>query len=217
VSELPIVKPRVIEHQVHSIDCPCCGQRNRGELPPEGARRWLGPNVISRVGLVMGRYRLSKRQVTHLLAECFGITMAASTVVNQQQVISQALAAPVVELEPVVQTEPICNIDETSWRQVGAAKRPWLWAVVTAQVTLFRIASSRSSQVARALLGEPYGGGSWYRPLQFVHLAGTTPVVLESLAAGLPEDSRTRRRFVSRGLVFESPGRIPVDEMGACA
>jgi transposase len=158
VTELPIVKPKVIEHQVHSIECPCCGQRNRGELPPEVASSWFGPNVISLVGLLMGRYRLSKRQVTHLLAECFGITMAASTVVNQQQVISQALAAPVAELEPVVKNEPVCNIDETRWRQRGAAKRPWLWTVVTAQVTLFRIAPSRSSQVARELLGEIYGG-----------------------------------------------------------
>jgi transposase len=158
VTELPIVKPRVIEHQVHCIDCPCCGQRNRGELPPEVAASWFGPNVISLMGLLMGRYRLSKRQVAHLLAECFGITTAVSTVVNQQQVISQALAAPVAELEPVVQNEPVCNIDETSWLQVGASKRPWLWTVVTAQVTLFRIVPSRSSQVARELLGETYGG-----------------------------------------------------------
>jgi transposase len=158
VTELPIVKPKVIEHQVHCVDCPCCGQRNRGELPADVAASWFGPNVISLVGLLMGRYRLSKRQVTHLLAECFGITMTASTVVNQQQVISQALAAPVAEVEPVVKNEPVCNIDETSWRQVGACKRPWLWTVVTAQITLFRIAPSRSSQVARDLLGETYGG-----------------------------------------------------------
>jgi transposase len=160
VTELPIVKPKVIEHQVHRIDCPCCGHRNRGELPPEVATSWFGPNVISLVGLLMGRYRLSKRQVTHLLAECFAIPMAASTVVNQQQVISQALAAPVAEVEPVVKNEPVCNIDETSWRQRGTTKRPWLWTVVTAQITLFRIAPSRSSQVARELLGESYGGAA---------------------------------------------------------
>ena len=206
VTELPIVKPKVIEHQIHSIDCPCCGQRNRGELPPEVARSWFGPNVISLVGLLMGRYRLSKRQVTHLLAECFGITIAASTVVNQQQVISQALAAPVAELEPVVKNEPVCNIDETSWRQRGAAKRPWLWTVVTAQVTLFRIAPSRSSPVARNLLGETYGG-----------VAGTTPVVLEPPGARFPANPRTRCRFVCHWLALEAPGRVLVDEMGTGA
>ncbi len=158
VTELPIVKPKVIEHQVHSLDCRCCGQRSRGELPPEIAASWFGPNVISLVGLLMGRYRLSKRQVTHLLAECFGITMAASTVVDQQQSISQALAAPVAELEPVVKNEPLCNIDETSWRQRRATNRPWLWTVVTTHFTLFRIAPSRSSQIAKDLLGETYGG-----------------------------------------------------------
>jgi hypothetical protein len=61
-------------------------------------------------------------------------------------------------LEPVVKNEPVCNIDETSWRQVGAAKRPWLWTVGTAQGTLFRIAPGRSSQIAQDLLGETFGG-----------------------------------------------------------
>jgi transposase len=158
VTELPIVRRKVIEYQVHRLECPCCGQSNRGELPPEVTSSWFGPNVISLVGLLMGRFRLSKRQVTQLLSECFAIQMVASTVVNQQQVISQALAAPVAELEPVVKNQPMCNIDETSWRQVGAARRSWLWTVVTAQVTLFHIASSRSGQVARELLGENYGG-----------------------------------------------------------
>jgi transposase len=115
VTELPIVQPNVIEHQVHCIACPCGGQRNRGQLPPEVAASWFGPNVISLAGLLMGRYRLSQRQVPHLLAECFAIHMAASTVVNQQQVISPALATPVAELEPVVKNEVVCHMDETGW------------------------------------------------------------------------------------------------------
>jgi transposase len=158
VTELPIVKPKVTEYQVHRLDCPCYGQSNRGELPPEIAASCFGPNVISLAGFVMGRFRLSKRQVTDLLVECFAIPMAASTVVNQQQVISEALAASVAELEPVVKNGPVCNMDETGWRQGGASRRSWLWTVVTAQVTLFRIAPSRSGQIARELLGEHYEG-----------------------------------------------------------
>jgi transposase len=158
VTELPIIKPKVTEYQVHTLTCPCCGQSNRGELPPEIAASWFGPNVISLAGYVMGRFRLSKRQVSDWLAECFAIPMAVSTVVNQQQVISAALAAPVAGLEPVVKKSPVCNIDETSWRQRDAQRRSWLWTVVTPQVTLFRIAPSRSGQIARELLGEYYGG-----------------------------------------------------------
>jgi transposase len=158
VTELPIIKPTVTEYQVHELTCPCCGQRNRGELPAEIAASWFGPNVISLAGYVMGRFRLSKRQVSDWLAECFAIPMAVSTVVNQQQVISAGLAAPVAELEPVVKQAPVCNIDETSWQQRDAQRRSWLWTVVTAQVTLFRIAPSRSSQIARELLGGHYEG-----------------------------------------------------------
>jgi transposase len=158
VTELPIVKPYVVEHQIHSIDCPCCGLSNRGALPPEVAASQFGLNVISLVGLLMGRYRLSKRQVSQLLGECFGIEMAASSVVNQQMVISQALAEPVAELQPYVQQQPTCNVDETGWRQAEQRKRSWLWTVVTRYATLFRIAPSRGSQVARDLLGETYLG-----------------------------------------------------------
>jgi transposase len=146
VTELPIVKPKVTEYQVHRLTCPCCGQSNRGELPPEIAASWFGPNAISLVGFVMGRFRLSKRQATDLLAECFAIPMAVSTVVNQQRVISEALAAPVAELKPVVKHAPVCNIDETSWRQRDAPKRSWLWTVVTAQVTLFGSAAKNGCQ-----------------------------------------------------------------------
>ena len=158
VTELPIVKPYVVDHQVHRIDCPCCGLTNRGELPPEVAASQFGVNVISLVALLRGRYRLSKRQVSQVLWECFGIEMAASTVVNHQQVISQALAEPVAELHPYVQQQPTCNVDETSWRQAGQSKRSWLWTVVTRYATLFRIAPSRGSPVARDLLGENYTG-----------------------------------------------------------
>jgi hypothetical protein len=78
VTELPLVKPQVTAYPAHRLVCPCCGQNNRGELPPAVAASWFRPNVISLVGRLMGRFRLSKRQVTDLLEECFAIPMAAS-------------------------------------------------------------------------------------------------------------------------------------------
>ena len=158
VTELPIVKPYVVEHQIHSIDCPCCGLTHWGELPSAGAASQFGVNVMSLVGLLMGRDRLSKRQVAPLLWECFGIERAASTVVNHQTTIRQALAEPVAELQPYIQGQPTCNVDETGGRQAGQIRRSWLWTVVTRPATFFRIAPRRGSQVARNLLGENYLG-----------------------------------------------------------
>ncbi len=158
VTELPPLKPTVTEHQAYAVTCLCCGAINRGQLPAEVAASQFGPNLVSLMALLMGCYRLSKRQVADLLANCFGIQLAASTVVNQQRVVSEALAPAVDELQPYVQQQPACNVDETSWRQAEQTKHSWLWVVVTTLVTVFHVAASRSGAVARQLLGEDYDG-----------------------------------------------------------
>jgi hypothetical protein len=89
VTELPIVKPQVVEHQVHRLKCPCCGLMNRGELPPGVGSSQFGLNVMSLAGLLKGRCRQSKRQVAQFLRECFGIEMAAGTIVNHQKILER--------------------------------------------------------------------------------------------------------------------------------
>jgi hypothetical protein len=158
VTDLPPLKAHVTEHQVHTLTCGCCGATNRGVLPAEVAASQFGPNLVSLMALLMGCYRMSQRQVADVLVNCFGICLAASSVVNQQRVISQALAQSVEELQWSVQQQSACNVDETSWRQADQAKHCWLWVVVTTLVTVFHIATSRSGAVARQLLGEQYDG-----------------------------------------------------------
>ncbi len=158
ITELPRVKATVTEHQVHTLICPYCGATNRGTLPPEVAASQFGPNLVTLLVVLMGCYRLSKRQVVGLVDTCFEVPVATSSVVNQQQVVSAALAQPVEELHGYVQQQPACNVDETSWRQGEQPKASWLWVVVTALVTVFHIVPSRSGAVARQLLGETYAG-----------------------------------------------------------
>jgi transposase len=158
ITELPQVKATVTEHQAHTVTCLCCGAINRGTLPPEVAASQFGPNLGSLMVVLMGCYRLSKRQVVDLVDTCFEVPVAASSVVNQQQVVSAALAQPVEELHAYVKQQPACNVDETSWRQGEQTKASWLWVVVTALVTVFHIVPSRSGAVARQLLGESYPG-----------------------------------------------------------
>jgi transposase len=199
VTELPTLKARVTEYQVHSPTCVCCGAKNRGELPGEVAASQFGPNLVSLMALLMGRYRLSKRQVADLLANCFDIHLAASSVVNQQRVVSDALEAPVAALERYVQQQSACNVDETSWRQADQAKCCWLWVVVTTLVTVFHIASSRSGAIARQLLGETYDGVvgtdrasayNWLDPTQrqicWSHLVRDFQKILERGGASYP-------------------------------
>ena len=158
VTEIPVVKARVVEHQVHRVVCGCCQTENRGQLPAEVAASQFGPQVVSLMAVWMGVYRMSKRQVVRLLADCFGVEVSVGSVVNQQQAVSEALAAPVEAVHTYVQQQAACNVDETRWRQRGQARTGWLWVVVTSTVTLFRVALSRSKEVAQALLGVSYPG-----------------------------------------------------------
>jgi transposase len=157
-TELPLVKATVTEHQVHGLICPCCGATNQGTLPPDVAASQFGPNLVSLMVVLMGCYRLSKRQVVDLVDTCFGVPVVASSVVNQQPVVSAALAQPVEALQAYVQQQPACNVDETSWRQAEQTKASWLWVVVTALAAVFHVVPSRSGAIARQLLGETYTG-----------------------------------------------------------
>jgi transposase len=148
----------VTEHQAHRVVCLQWGTLNRGTIPPEVATSQFGPNLVSLMVVLMGCYRLSTRQVAALLDNCFGVSVAASSVVNQQDVVSAALAQPVEELQAYVKQQPACNVDETGWRQGEQSKASWRWVVVTALVTVFHIVPSRSGAVARQLLGDTYAG-----------------------------------------------------------
>ncbi len=158
ITELPLGKVTVTEHQAHSVVCLRCGTLNRGTLPPEVVASQFGPNLVSLMVVLMGCYRLSKRQVAALLESSFGVAVAASSVVNQQDAVSAALVQPVEELAAYVKQQPACNVDETGWRQGEQPKASWLWVVVTALVTVFPIEPSRSGAVARHLLGDTYAG-----------------------------------------------------------
>src|SRR5450432_310362 len=46
ITEIPLGKAPVTEHQAHSVVGPCCGTTNRGTLPPEVATSQFGPNVV---------------------------------------------------------------------------------------------------------------------------------------------------------------------------
>jgi len=183
VTELPPIEPYVTEYQVHSLACDDCGMENRGQLPPEVAISQFGPNLVALMALLMGVYRLSKRQVVGLLADCFDISLSTGSVVNQQNVVSAALEEAVEEAGAYVREQAVRNSDETGWKQGNQDKSGWLWVVVTPLVTVFRVALSRSGEIAKELLGEASGGivGSdrysaynwlpvWLRQLCWAHL-----------------------------------------------
>src|SRR5205823_7078583 len=108
------------------------------------------------VAVLSGVYRLSKRNIQQLLADCFGVELALGSISALESATSDALQEPVAGARCFVQHQPVAHIDETGWRE--ANQRTWLWTAVTEAVTVFLIRCSRGSQVAKELLGEAFAG-----------------------------------------------------------
>ncbi len=106
--------------------------------------------------MLSGAYRLSKRNVQQLLADCFGVELALGSISALERATGEALHDPVTEARRFVQQQSVVHVDETGWREVN--QRAWLWVAVTHTVTVFLIRLSRGSQVAKELVGEAFAG-----------------------------------------------------------
>ncbi len=152
--EVPEKLRYVTEWQLHTLRCKACGEHTVGALPPE-AHGAFGPRLEALTALLVGRFRLSHREVPALLREVFDIELSDGAVTGCVQTVSAALQAPFDEALAAAQAAPVKNIDETGWRL--DKRRAWLWVMVTAVATIFLVRRGRSQKVARELLGDAPG------------------------------------------------------------
>jgi transposase len=92
--------------------------------------------------------------VQQVLCDLFGLEMSLGAVIGCPRLGSAALEEPVVEARDFVRHATVKHSDETSWRQGANRAKVWLWAVVTAGVTVFAIQRERSTEAAKTLLGK---------------------------------------------------------------
>jgi len=156
VTEVPPVRPVVIEYRRHTRTCPDCGTPTTADWPAGMPSGSFGPRVAATVAYLTGRCGVSQRDARELLATLYQVEVGLGSIAALAAQVSAALAAPVAEAQAAVQTEPVVNVDETSWSE--QTRRCWLWTAVTALVTVFLLRPSRSSASAKDLLGATYAG-----------------------------------------------------------
>jgi transposase len=156
VTEVPPVRPRVTEYRRHTLTCQACGEATTAPWPADMPRGDFGPRVAGTVAVLRGRLGLSQRETQEALGTLCGLAVGLGSIGALQGAVSDALAAPVAAAQTHVQAQPVANVDETSWRE--QAKRCWLWVATTALVTVFLVRRSRSSAVAKELLGPDFAG-----------------------------------------------------------
>ncbi len=156
VFELPVIRPIVTEYSTHSIECPDCHHVTLGKEPADAPQSGYGDRLHALVSALTGRFRQSKRLAVEMLAEIFGIPMAAGSAVKCERRMAAALEAAYEEAHAAAKAAPVVHADETSWRE--NKKRAWLWVAALPMLTVLMVHRNRSAAAAKQLLGEGFGG-----------------------------------------------------------
>jgi transposase len=153
VTELPPLKPVVIETRQHQVVCPHCQQLNRGSLPPGlEAERCFGPRLEAMVVYLKHQQHLSYARTVETLRDLCGLNLSEGGVGAILERAGQ-LAAPVAEqLKAQVITSPVIKSDETSARVAG--RNHWQWVFIGTEAVYHYLAASRSAEVIHTVMGE---------------------------------------------------------------
>lgn len=109
--------------------------------------------------LMVGRFRLSKRDLVAFLSEVLSVDVSLGLVSKVSKVERQSTAlleAPYQEAIVATQNAPVVYADETSWSHGGVPG--WLWCATTGHVTHFLIEDRRGKEAAKKLLGDREDG-----------------------------------------------------------
>ena len=164
IVEIPPLSAYVIEHQLHQLDCACCGRKTRARLPEAVPSTGYGDRLAAIVAWLSGEHHQSYRMVKSLLATLFGVELSRGSINRLRNQVSEAIAVPVEQAQQYVQAQAFVHSDETGFSQGnGDGLNPnrtkgWLWVLATPLVKVFSVVLSRSQATAKALIGESFKG-----------------------------------------------------------
>ncbi len=156
VSELPPVAVVLTEHRCHRLRCLGCKAKTKGVLPGELAGSAFGPDLQAAVVTMTARNRVSRRDMSELARDLFGLQLSVGSVDAICQRASQILAEPHEALCVSVLDSQALNVDETGWSTAGEGRA--LWTATTPEAAVFRVAEDRHRDRLVELIGDDFGG-----------------------------------------------------------
>ena len=151
VAELPPIGVVVSEHRIHRLRCPDCGARTAAALGDELAGSAFGPRLQAAVVTLTARNRISRRAMSELARELFGVGISTGAVDAICQRASAALADPHTRLRDWLLGQGVLHVDETGWRTAGDSRA--LWTATNRGAALFDIAPHCNREQFEGLIG----------------------------------------------------------------
>jgi transposase len=155
VAELPLTAVVYTEHRTHRLRCPGCRKRTRAILGTVGESAF-GPGLQAAVVALTARNRISRRDMSELVWELFGVRVSVGAIDQICQRTSGLLAGPHERLTSEVLGSGAVNVDETGWFLAGENR--WMWTAATEHAAIFRIVCDRHRDRLQELLGSDFSG-----------------------------------------------------------
>jgi len=156
VAELPPIAVLFFEHRTHRLRCPGCGNKTTAELPEEIAGSPFGTGLQAAVVTLTARNRVSRRDMSELAWDLFGLGLSTGAVDAICQRAAAALEGPHELLAEKVLSSTAVNVDETGWFTNHDPRT--MWTATTPWAAIFRIAEDRHRDRLEELIGTDFKG-----------------------------------------------------------
>jgi len=153
ISELPEIQPVVIETRQHEVICPCCGERQSGELPTglEGGR-YFGPRLEAMVTILHHEHHIGFERLIQICGEICHLPLSEGGAVAIVQRAGQAVQGDAEAIGAQVRQSKVIGSDETSARVQG--RNYWQWVFVGDSREYHMIVPSRGYEVIETFMRE---------------------------------------------------------------
>jgi transposase len=147
----------IIEHRSEACWCRRCRKNVYARLPPAVEKGGLaGPNLTALVAYLKGVCHASYSTIRKFFRDVLKLKISRGQLVKLIRKATASLAAMHEELLAGLRGESKLNVDETGHKENG--KPAWTWCFRADLYTLFKIDSSRSSDVLIEVLGKEFDG-----------------------------------------------------------
>lgn len=154
IMEIPI---QIEAHRGLAYWCPNCQRLHYAPFPVTVSKGGLcGPRLTALVAYMKGACHASFSTIRKFLRDVVQVKVSRGYLRTLIAKVSDALEPAFDELLRALPEQDVLNIDETGHKDNG--QRFWTWCFKASMYTLFRIDTSRGSQVLLDVLGEEFDG-----------------------------------------------------------
>lgn len=153
---IPQQNYKVTKHIIPKHWCSCC--KKMVEPKPKGVipRFRFGLNLMLFVCFQHFGLALTNNKIQLELLTYFGIKVSLGEISHILTKTGKIFGPKFKELKQKIRETAYHHEDETGWRKRG--KNHWLWAFISEEVALFKIAKSRGHKVPKSVIGKEYNG-----------------------------------------------------------